>query len=130
MRRRIPLSLQHRLLVAGPARAETMKTKLCHVSHDRTGRRARANALRNLFRSGNDGVGNQPGQDGSDSPSALGWSRGQDLSWNACARGNELRTSKSGSDTYVIADVNGDGKTDFAIHTDKLVTPDKADGVS
>ena len=37
----------------------------------------------------------------------------------------ELRVVKLKSDTYIYADVNGDGKSDFAIHLDDPITMDK-----
>ena len=42
-------------------------------------------------------------------------------------KAGELRYSKSGSNTYVTGDTDGDGKTDFAIHIDKAITLDKGD---
>jgi Ca2+-binding RTX toxin-like protein len=42
-------------------------------------------------------------------------------------KAGELRAYQKGDGTYVTADVNGDAKTDLAIHIDSLVTFDKAD---
>ena len=42
-------------------------------------------------------------------------------------KAGELRYAKSGSNTYVTGDTDGDGKTDFAIHIDKAITLDKGD---
>ncbi|MEK1933136.1 MAG: hypothetical protein AAAC47_25820, partial [Pararhizobium sp.] len=37
-------------------------------------------------------------------------------------KAGELRYEKKASDTYIFADVNGDGKADFSIHLDDAVT--------
>ncbi len=42
-------------------------------------------------------------------------------------KAGELRYEKKASDTYIYADVNGDGKADFSIHLDDAVTLSKAD---
>ncbi len=40
-------------------------------------------------------------------------------------KAGELRYEKKASDTYIYADVNGDGKADFSIHLDDAVTMSK-----
>ena len=40
-------------------------------------------------------------------------------------KAGELRYEKKASDTYIYADVNGDGKADFSIHLDDAVTLSK-----